>query len=157
MNLQPLAPRARWLFHLSALVRLAFLGPPLCAGLAFGLGFILPMLWAIGIAVGLGLLLTLGTIWLPSLAFDRWGYALTERELLIQSGVLVRRLTAIPAGRIQHVDTHQGPLDQLLQLATVHIYTASGLGSDGVIPGLDLAEAERLRDQLMTSEGDDGV
>ena len=157
MDLTPLAPRARWLFHLNALVRLLFLGPPLCIGAGIGLSFVVSPLVAIGIAGALGLLMTIAAIWFPSLAFDRWGYTLTERELMIQHGVIVRQLTAIPSGRIQHVDTHQGPIDQLMRLASVHVYTASGLGSDGVIPGLDLAEAERLRDRLMATEGDDGV
>lgn len=157
MQLTPLAPRARWLFHLNALVRLAITAPIACVGLGVGLSFVIDLPFAIAAAGLVALVLTVLSIWLPSLAFDRWGYALTERELLIQSGILVRRATAIPAGRIQHVDTHQGPLDQLFGLATLHVYTASGIGADGVIPGLETSEAERLRDALVLSEGDDGV
>jgi len=157
MDMTPLAPRARWLFHLNALVRLAITGPVVCIGAAVGLTFLTSTLVAVTTAAGLGLVLTVIAIWWPSLAFDRWGYALTDRELLIQSGVLVRRQTAIPASRIQHVDTHQGPIDQALGLATLHVYTASGMGADGVIPGLDAAEASRLRDRLVHTEGDDGV
>ena len=157
MHLTPLAPRARWLFHAQALVRLAIVGPAVSIGSAIGL-----WIWVgpiVGISVGAvaGLALTLWSLWMPSLAFDRWGYTLDERELLIQRGVLVRRLTAIPVGRIQHVDTYQGPFDQLLGLARLHVYTASGMGADGVIPGLDAAEATRLRDELVNTEGDDGV
>lgn len=157
MDLNPLAPRARWLFHANALLRLAFVGPAVCIGAAVGLTFVTSTLIAVAIAAGLGLVLTLLAIWWPSLAFDRWGYALNEHELVIQSGVLVRRATAIPTSRIQHVDTQQGPVDQLLGLATLHVYTASGLGADGVIPGLDAAEAQRLRDRLVQAGGDDGV
>ena len=42
-------------------------------------------------------------------------------------------------------------------LARVQIHTASGLGGDGAIPGLELDVAESLRDQLVEVDGDDGV
>lgn len=157
MNLTPLAPRARWLFHLQALVRLATIGPVVAIGSAVGLWLWVGPVVGVGVGASLGLLMTLWALWMPSLAFDRWGYGLDDRELLIQRGILVRRLTAIPVGRIQHVDTYQGPMDQLLGLARLHVYTASGMGADGVIPGLDAAEATRLRDALVDTEGDDGV
>jgi hypothetical protein len=37
------------------------------------------------------------------------------------------------------------------------VFTASGAGADGVIPGLALEVAQALRDQLVAFEGDDGV
>jgi membrane protein YdbS with pleckstrin-like domain len=157
MELTPLAPRARWLFHLQALMRSLIIGPPLLIGIGFGVAYVSSPWIGAGVASCAALILAVWTIWWPTLAFDRWGYALNETELLIQSGVLIRRINAIPSGRIQHVDTHQGPLDQLMELATVSVYTASGSGSDGVIPGLDKAEAARLRDTLIRRGGDDGV
>ena len=39
----------------------------------------------------------------------------------------------------------------------MNIYTASGSGADGVIPGIELADAEALRDRLVRVEGDAGV
>ena len=43
-------------------------------------------------------------------------------------------------------------------LARVQVFTASGIGGDGVIPGLALVDAEALRDQLVQlGGGDDGV
>ena len=156
MDLTPLAPRARWLFHLQGLTRLVVIGPPLVIGVAVGLSFVTTLLWSATAAVSVGLLLTLWSLWIPALVFDAWGYALGEDALRIQNGVLLRRLTSIPASRIQHVDTYQGPLDRLFGLARVHVYTASGSGADGVIPGLDHDEAVRLRDRLM-QVGDDDV
>jgi uncharacterized protein len=155
----PLAPRARWLFHLRALTRLVVAGPVLAVGAGIGIGWWLQQpLVGLGSGAVVGFLLTAAALWLPTLAFDAWRYALTERELLIRSGVVVRRVTAIPVGRIQHVDTHQGPLDQLFGLARVLVYTASGMGADGVVPGLDRRVAEALRDRLIeVAEGDDGV
>lgn len=157
MQLTPLAPRARWLFHLQGLVRLVVVGPPLVLGAVIGLSFVVPWLWALGIAFGLGLVASLAAVWVPSLAFAAWGYHLSEQELLVQHGVLLRRLVAIPTARVQHVDTYQGPLDRLFGLARLHVYTASGTGADGVIPGLELTEATRLRDRLVAVGEDDVV
>jgi len=157
MDLTPLSPRARWLFHLQALLRLVLLGPPVVIGVIVGLAFVIDLVWAAAAGLGLGLLFTLGSLWLPSIAFAAWGYRLGDDDLIIQHGVILRRLTAIPASRIQHVDTYQGLLDRVLGLARVHVYTASGSGADGVIPGLELAEAGRLRDRLIRVGEDDAV
>jgi membrane protein YdbS with pleckstrin-like domain len=157
MDLVPLAPAARWLFHLQALVRLFMFWTPICGGL----GAAFALFWSgwAGLAVGGGLwvLLFATSLWYPSFAFDRWGWALGEDELLIQRGVLFRSLTAIPTHRIQHVDTRQGPIEQWLGLARVQIYTASALGADGVIPGIEVAAANALRERLVKVAGDDGV
>ena len=95
--------------------------------------------------------------WMPLLAWRRYGYALREHDLLIVHGVLVRSFIAIPTDRIQHVDVRQGPLEQWLGLARLQVHTASGVGGDGSIPGLQLLVAEELRDRLVDIEGDDGV
>ena len=157
MELTPLAPRARVLFHLGALVRLVVFWTPASVVLTVVLGTYQGLGTGVGVGAAVWLVAALLSVWMPTLRFERWGYALDERELLIQRGVLVRRVTAIPSHRIQHVDTHQGPLDQLFGLASVHVYTASGMGADGVIPGLDTREAARLKDALVAVGGDDGV
>ena len=156
-HLTQLAPRARVLFHIQALMSLVLFQGPFSVGAAIALGLIAPFS---AVAIGLGLwlfFLFLLAVWYPSFVFDRWGYALREDDLLIARGVLVRRVTAIPTNRIQHVDMRQGPLEQWMGLARVQVYTASGMGADGVIPGLWLEDAEDLRDRLVRLEGDSGV
>lgn len=153
----PLPPAARWLFHAQALLQLAVMGPILVVASFVGLLFVVEWTWAAGIALAFALLLSLWSLWMPSLTFERWGYQLDDEKLLIRSGVILRRLTAIPASRIQHVDTHQGPLERLMGLARLTVYTASGAGADGVIPGLLLDEATRLRDELVQVPEDDVV
>ena len=126
--------------------------------LAVGVGLTSSLLGGIGAGSGLFFVMFLMTVWYPSLAFDRWSYAVTDEEVLIARGVVTRRVTAIPLGRIQHVDTRQGVLEQWTGLARLQVFTASGIGGDGVIPGLDLEVAEGLRDQLVRGTGgDDGV
>jgi membrane protein YdbS with pleckstrin-like domain len=93
-------------------------------------------------AVLLGLLL---------LAVDRrwraWAYLEREDDLVVQRGVLVRRTSVVPYGRMQYVDVTAGPLDRRFGLATVTLHTAAA-ATDAFVPGLLADEAARLRDRL---------
>ena len=100
--------------------------------------------------------LAFALIW-PSLEYRFFRYDVREKDFLVQQGVLFRRSSAIPLHRIQHVDTHQGPVERLLGLSTLLLYTASGITADGAIPGLAEEDAQHLRDVLSRREGDDGV
>jgi membrane protein YdbS with pleckstrin-like domain len=79
--------------------------------------------------------------------WSAWGYAERADDLLVRRGVLVRRTSVVPYGRMQYVDVTAGPLDRRLGLARVTLHTAAA-ASDASIPGLPLAEATRLRDRL---------
>lgn len=155
----PLAPNARWLFHAQALVQLVLVWVPLVAAATAALAFALSLIPALVLGGVALLVLFLLSVWWPSLSFERWGYAVREGELLITHGVIFRVITAIPLSRVQHVDVRQGPMEQWLQLSRIYVHTASGLGSDGVIPGLEMSVALALRDQLVAAgnRGDDGV
>ena len=76
-----------------------------------------------------------------------WGYAEREDDLLVRRGVLVRRLTVVPYGRMQFVDVTAGPLARRYGLATVTLHTAAA-ATDASVPGLRAEEAVRLRDRL---------
>ena len=155
--MQRLEPRARVLFYLQALSRLVLVQWPMSAALGLGVGATVSSLSGFTAASAAALFFLLLALWMPWLSFERWGFELRDEELLIQRGVLFRSKTAIPTARVQHVDTRQGPLEQWFGLARVQIYTAAGMGADGVIPGLDLQTAEALRDELVRRHGDDGV
>jgi membrane protein YdbS with pleckstrin-like domain len=81
-----------------------------------------------------------------------WGYAERAEDLLVKRGVMFRRISVIPYGRMQYVEVAAGPLERAFGLATVQMHTAAA-ASDARIPGLTAAEAARLRDQL-TSLGE---
>lgn len=156
-ELTPLAPRARVLFYLQAFSRLLLFWVPVTAiAVLVGSATWSVMYSSIAGATWLFLLFLIA-VWMPALSHARYGYAVREDELLIARGVIVRTVVAIPTSRIQHVDTRQGPIEQYMGLARVQIHTASGLGGDGAIPGLELDVAESLRDQLVEVDGDDGV
>jgi uncharacterized protein len=66
---------------------------------------------------------------------------------MVRRGVLIRRQSVIPYGRMQFIDVTAGPLERSLGLATVRMHTAAA-ASDARIPGLDAHIAASLRDQL---------
>jgi hypothetical protein len=86
-------------------------------------------------------------------AVRAWGYAERERDLLVRHGLLIRRLSIVPYARMQFVDVTAGPLERAFNLATVQLHTAAA-ASDARVPGLEPAEAARLRDRL-TALGED--
>jgi membrane protein YdbS with pleckstrin-like domain len=116
--------------------------------LAGGLGFGIADSPVAGLAVavvvaGVGALFAV----LVGRRYRAWGYAEREDDLLVRRGVMIRRLTVVPYGRMQFVDVTAGPVDRLFGLATVQLHTASAR-SDARIPGLASTEAQRLRDRL---------
>ncbi|HKS98245.1 MAG TPA: PH domain-containing protein [Rugosimonospora sp.] len=80
-------------------------------------------------------------------AVRAWGYAERDADLLVRHGLFVRRLSIVPYARMQFVDVTAGPLERALGLATVQMHTAAA-ASNARVPGLERADAARLRDQL---------
>ncbi|HEU0318093.1 MAG TPA: PH domain-containing protein [Solirubrobacteraceae bacterium] len=78
-----------------------------------------------------------------------WSYAERADDLLVRRGVMFRRMSVIPYGRMQYVEVTAGPFERAFGLATVQMHTAAA-ASDARIPGLTAEEAGRLRDQLTT-------
>jgi membrane protein YdbS with pleckstrin-like domain len=102
----------------------------------------------LGLGIGLGLV-AVGLAWERFLArrVAAWGYAERREDLMVKRGVLIRRQSVIPYGRMQFIDVTAGPVERSLGLATVRMHTAAA-ASDARIPGLDKTEAAKLRDQL---------
>lgn len=157
MNWNRLDSRARLLFYLQALSRLVFFWLPVAAGAGIGASMGFGLMAGFVVGSGVALLALISSVWMPSLSFDRWAWALRDGDLLIASGVIVRNISAIPLQRIQHVDLRQGPVEQWFGLSKLLIFTASGSGADGYIPGLSLDVAGKLRDTLLAGSGDDAV
>ncbi|MFE5399578.1 PH domain-containing protein [Streptomyces sp. NPDC056568] len=117
----------------------------------------------LALAAGLLLGLFLGPFWATSAVLPAagaaWGWVMLERnwlswryaeradDLLISRGVLWREETVVPYGRMQLVEVTSGPVERYFGLASVQLHTAAA-ATDATIPGLDPAEAERLRDRL---------
>lgn len=76
------------------------------------------------------------------------GYLLRDDDLLFRRGLMFQRFVSVPYGRMQLVDINRGPLARALGLSELKFVTAAA-SSGVVIPGLPIATAERLRDDLV--------
>ncbi len=119
--------------------------PVLVVAVAVGVavsGAVAAVLAAIGVLVVAGVVdLFLGR------RIRAWGYAERDDDLLVRRGVMIRRLSVVPYGRMQFVDVTAGPVERSFGLATVRMHTAAA-ASDARVPGLPATEAARLRDNL---------
>ena len=134
----------RGIFWAIVFVFVLFLG--IVARLADQLAIDTPFILPVAVLV-LGGLAMLHLVW-PFISYRHWGYALRRTDVLIRSGVIWKRLTAIPFSRIQHVDSNAGPMERSFGVANLVIHTAgSQMGTIGV-PGIPAEHAEALRDYL---------
>ncbi|MEK6894986.1 MAG: PH domain-containing protein [Nanoarchaeota archaeon] len=155
---QQLHPGVKWAWrvssYLGSLFLVLFFGIWLGVFVGAFVGKIL--LTAFIIAVGLFLLLVIFTeIWIP-LAYNRWFYEFTDTNLKIEYGVIWKTYKNIPYERIQNVDIHRGIIARMLGFSSINIQTAGYSGgysrrgyggtSEGSIPAVDMAEAEKIRD-----------
>ena len=137
---RPLSGRLFWLKALSLFIGLGVLSTIALSGWALDA-------WPVWLGAG-----TIALIMLIRLLFLRrslrsWGYAERADDLMVRRGLMIRRLSIVPYGRMQFVDVTAGPLERLFGLATVQLHTAAA-ASDASIPGLAPQEAARLRDRL---------
>lgn len=107
---------------------------------------------AAGVAAGVGAAVAVAAcgaiaLWFVRNRFRAWAYQERDEDLLVSRGVLIRRLSVVPYGRMQFVDVTSGPVERVYRLATVKLHTAAA-ASDARIPGLERDEAARLRDRL---------
>lgn len=102
-----------------------------------------------GATTALAALLVLAAILvLPRRRYRAWGYRMDEEEIHIRRGLLVRVRTAVPFGRVQHIDVAQGPIERLFGLGTLILHTAGTRGAAVALPGLRYKRAERMRDRI---------
>ncbi len=102
---------------------------------------------AAALAVAAVLAAALAAFWFARNRVRGWAYTEREDDLIVARGVLVRRLSVVPYGRMQFVNVTAGPVERAFRLATVKLHTAAA-ASDARIPGLERDEAARLRDRL---------
>ncbi|HEV3123644.1 MAG TPA: PH domain-containing protein [Candidatus Dormibacteraeota bacterium] len=141
MTFRPVSPR----FWLARQAVLAAAGVPLVAVAALaeavvgGPG---------GLAILAGVVVLLAWTWIVERGrYRAWGYAERDEDLIVRRGLLFRRVSVVPYGRMQFIDVSAGPVDRVFGLATVQLHTAAA-ATDARIPGLLRADAEQLRDRL---------
>jgi putative membrane protein len=86
--------------------------------------------------------------------YRNYTYELTDQAFRKEYGILTKRRTSIPYERIQNVDIVAPLLYRIFGLAQLNVQTAGGTSfaygiSEGRLPGLAKAEAERLQAELI--------
>jgi membrane protein YdbS with pleckstrin-like domain len=94
-----------------------------------------------------GLLAATHLVVMPQWRYRVHRWEATESAVYTQSGWFTQERRIAPVDRIQTVDTHRGPIEQLFGLANVTVTTASAAGPLR-INGLSLPTAEGLVDEL---------
>ncbi len=105
---------------------------------------VVPLAWFV-----LGGLSAVNVVWWPRWEHDCWSYRVGEKVVELRYGVVWHVAVAIPLSRLQHVDLHCGPLERKWGLASLQIHTAGTRDASHRVPGLDVAIASTLRDQLI--------
>lgn len=101
--------------------------------------------WWIG--TGVIIAYSIWQIWLIQRQVRALGFAFSNDEFMIRSGIMFRNLSIIPYGRIQYVDVSEGPIARYYGIASIKINTASN-ETAGSIDGLPTDQAAQLRDML---------
>jgi len=121
----------------------------IAAGVAYGLAAAgLIQIWvALAVSAVAVFVAVISVAIVPRVRWLRWRYEVTESEIYLLYGLIVRTRTLIPMTRVQHVDTKAGPLLRAFGLSSVTVATAGG---EHEIPALADEVADDLRDRIAT-------
>lgn len=145
-DMNPLDPRQIWVLRIRlGIVLLVLLGAALSIDMAIRQEAPDLSGWLPGLVLMVGLT---GLILVPGRRYRAWGYAEREDELHIRHGLLTRVQTAVPFGRVQHIDVAQGPVERRFGLARLILHTAGTRGASIPLPGLVQEQAEQMRDRI---------
>ncbi len=100
----------------------------------------------IGTPFLVGLIGVLGVRWL---AWRRTGYAVDGDRVLVRTGWWRRRITVLPARKIQSLDLRENFISRLLGIAWLEFGVAGGGMTGHSIPAIPRREARKLRDVLL--------
>ncbi|MDR0350116.1 MAG: PH domain-containing protein [Coriobacteriales bacterium] len=106
--------------------------------------YVLGILAICSIALALILFIVCVVI-VPKVRWIQWSFEVLDEEIDIHKGIFWHKRIIIPLIRVQNVDTKQGPIMRANGLASFTVATAAG---EHEIPGLEVAEADALRDHV---------
>lgn len=118
-------------------------------------GLPIPMGLIVGVLV---LLLIYPTFIRPGHHFRSWAWKVEDEELHLHRGVLTRIETIVPFRRVQHIDVSQSWLERNFHVTSLVLHTAGTVDHRVLLPGLDRATAEKIRDDVraVIARQDDG-
>lgn len=144
---QPVSPRYATELRISILIYSAlFIAFP---WLIYLLERNLPLNFIVAANVAVLLVFTfLAVVWVPKrVRFTQ--YLPRDLDMNMRKGCWWRTTTSLGINRIQHMEVTQGPIERWLGLSKLALYTAGGHQSDLKLPGLETAEAKKLKARLL--------
>ena len=121
--------------------------------------FVFPLLAALVLARSIAsawfVLLVIPAFIAGLLHYISYRYLLTDDELIIRSGILIRKVRHVPYSRIQNVNLVRNPLHRMFGVAEVQVETASGEKPEAVMRVLSLAAVQELRRRVDAREQQD--
>jgi membrane protein YdbS with pleckstrin-like domain len=86
---------------------------------------------------------------LSRIGFLKKGFAFRTHDVLYRYGIIATNTIVIPYNRVQHVALHEGLISRFFGLAKIEVFTAGGSSSDIQIPGIEIEQAENIKQLLM--------
>lgn len=108
------------------------------SGVVFAGAFLVPVVF----------LAVVAALMVPLRRYQARGYQLGEDRLRVVRGLMFRRDTVVPFGRVQHIDVEQGPLERTFGLARLVLHTAGTHNASVMLPGLAHATATEMREAI---------
>jgi membrane protein YdbS with pleckstrin-like domain len=86
---------------------------------------------------------------LSRIGFLKKGFAFRTHDVIYRHGIIATNTIVIPYNRVQHVALHEGFISRFFGLAKIEVFTAGGSSSDIQIPGIEIEQAENIKQLLM--------
>lgn len=146
-----LSSRAIWLFFLNYNMRMAIVLPIFAVGI-----YMEPLVALFFVAYEILILL------IASLVHGHFWFTIDENGFNTEYGIIHKRSVSLTFKQIQNVNILRSLLDRMLGIAKLEVETAGSSGvkpreviggikskSEGILPGITLADAEQLHDILL--------
>lgn len=151
---QQLHPGVKWSFRLGAYWSFIFFAIFLSViSLTLFISLGIPVVFSL--LVYIVIFIIIGEVY-ARMSYANWFYEFTNTEVKLERGIIWKKYSNIPYQRIQNIDITRGIIARLCGFSTVNLQTAGysmaggrGFMSEGYIPAVEIAEAERIRSFVM--------
>lgn len=90
----------------------------------------------------------IGIFVLPSILLNYFyfDYSITEKDVIIRSGIFSKKERHIKIERIQNISISQNFLHKILRIAKIQLETAGDATTEGVLDSVSIVDSERIRE-----------
>ncbi len=106
------------------------------------------------LSIGAGMILLILLVSWIVMFYNRYMFQVQKDGIEIKRGILWKKDITIPYDRVQNVDIDRGPIEQLIGIYNLNVFTAGTasetqaiFGAEGYLPGVK--NAEKVRDTIL--------